>query len=330
MKKGTLVRCTLRGQMSRSVISSLRSSGDCGRLTARCTPTGGARHGAIRGPGGGRDRRRQRHRPRVGRAVRRRGHAPGGRRRRGARSGGGGGGAGRGGGGRRGAARPPGGRGAAVAALEEAGATAIGVPADVAVAADVDRVRDRALEAFGAVHVVCNNAGVGGGSIVGAPLELWEWVLGVNLYGVVHGVHTFLPLLLEQDEGHVVNTASLAGLGGVGGLGIYCTSKFAVVGLSESLHHDLAAQGSNVGVSVLCPGFVQTEIGRSDRNAPSSLRDWVGSPDAMATREMAAALAAAGIPSSVVADAVFDAIVERRFFIVPHEHVALATTRARL
>jgi len=219
---------------------------------------------------------------------------------------------------------------AAVAALEEAGATAIGVPADVAVAADVDRVRDRALEAFGAVHVVCNNAGVGGGSIVGAPLELWEWVLGVNLYGVVHGVHTFLPLLLEQDEGHVVNTASLAGLGGVGGLGIYCTSKFAVVGLSESLHHDLAARGSNVGVSVLCPGFVQTEIGRSDRNAPSSLRDWVGSPDAMATREMAAALAAAGIPSSVVADAVFDAIVERRFFIVPHEHVALATTRARL
>jgi NAD(P)-dependent dehydrogenase (short-subunit alcohol dehydrogenase family) len=213
---------------------------------------------------------------------------------------------------------------ATVAALEHAGATAIGVRADVAVAGDVDTVRDRALDAFGGVHVVCNNAGVG------APLELWEWVLGVNLYGVVHGVHTFLPLLLEQDEGHIVNTASLAGLGGVAGLGIYCTSKFAVVGLSESLHHDLAVRRSKVGVSVLCPGFVQTQIGRSDRNAPLSLRRWVDSPDAEATREMAEALAAAGIAPAVVADAVFDAVAQQRFFVVPHEHVALATTRARL
>ena len=219
---------------------------------------------------------------------------------------------------------------ATVADLEGAGAAAIGVRADVAVAAEVDAVRDRALDAFGAVHVVCNNAGVGGGGIIGAPLELWEWVLGVNLYGVVHGVHTFLPLLLEQDDGHLVNTASLAGVGGVAGLGIYCTSKFAVVGLSESLHHDLAVRGSRVGVSVLCPGFVQTQIGRSDRNAPASLRDWVESPDAEATREMAEALAAAGIPATRVADAVFDAVVQQRFFVVPHEHVALATTRARL
>ena len=119
------------------------------------------------------------------------------------------------------------------------------------------------LAAYGAVHVVCNNAGVGGGGIVDAPLELWDWVLGVNLFGVVHGVHTFLPLLIDQDEGHIVNTASLAGLGGVGGLGVYCTSKFAVVGLSESLHYDLVGRGSAVGVSVLCPGFVQTQIGDS-------------------------------------------------------------------
>jgi short-subunit dehydrogenase len=96
------------------------------------------------------------------------------------------------------------------------------------------------------------------------------------------------------------------------------------------LHHDLAARGSNVGVSVLCPGFVQTQIGRSDRNAPASLRAWVDSPDAEGMREMAEALAAAGIPPSTVADAVFDAVAERRFFVVPHEHVALATTRARL
>jgi NAD(P)-dependent dehydrogenase (short-subunit alcohol dehydrogenase family) len=217
-----------------------------------------------------------------------------------------------------------------VAELEASGATVIGVPTDVSVAGDVDAVRDRALDAFGAVHVVCNNAGVGGGGIVDAPLALWEWVLGVNLFGVVHGVHTFLPLLVEQDEGHIVNTASLAGLGGVAGLGVYCTSKFAVVGLSESLHYDLAARGSAVGVSVLCPGFVQTQIGNSARNAPPSLAAWQATDHAEATRDMANALAAAGIEPAVVADAVFEAIAHHRFFIVPHAHAAYATTRARL
>jgi NAD(P)-dependent dehydrogenase (short-subunit alcohol dehydrogenase family) len=218
----------------------------------------------------------------------------------------------------------------AVDELAATGATVIGVRADVSVAADVDAVRDRALDEFGAVHVVCNNAGVGGGGIVDAPLALWDWVLGVNLFGVIHGVHTFLPLLLEQDEGHIVNTASLAGLGGVGGLGVYCTSKFAVVGLSESLHYDLAARGSAVGVSVLCPGFVQTQIGNSARNAPASLASWQATEGAEATREMANALAAAGIAPAVVADAVFDAVERRAFFIVPHAHAAAATTRARL
>lgn len=218
---------------------------------------------------------------------------------------------------------------ATVAELEAAGASVIGVEGDVAVAADVEAVRDRALAAFGGVHVVCNNAGVGGGGIVDAPLALWEWTVGVNLMGVVHGVHTFLPLLLEQDEGHIVNTASLAGLGGVPGLGIYCTTKFAVVGLSESLFHDLAGRGSNVGVSVLCPGFVQTRIGESNRNAPASVAAWTATPAAQATTQFAVALANAGIPPEVVADRVRDAIVERRFYVVPHEHAAVATTRAR-
>lgn len=216
-----------------------------------------------------------------------------------------------------------------VAELQAGGAAAVGVETDVAVAAEVEAVRDRALAEFGAVHVVCNNAGVGGGSMVDAPLELWEWTIGVNLMGVVHGVHAFLPLLLEQDEGHVVNTASLAGLGGVAGLGIYCTTKFAVVGLSESLFHDLAARGSNVGVSVLCPGFVQTRIGDSVRNAPDSVSEWAKSEDARATAEFARALTGAGIAPEVVAGAVRDAIVDRTFFVVPHEHAAVATTRAR-
>jgi NAD(P)-dependent dehydrogenase (short-subunit alcohol dehydrogenase family) len=216
-----------------------------------------------------------------------------------------------------------------VTELEATGVPVIGVEADVSVAADVEAVRDRALDAFRAVHVVCNNAGVGGGGIVDAPLALWEWTIGVNLMGVVHGVHTFLPLLLEQDEGHIVNTASLAGLGGVAGLGIYCTTKFAVVGLSESLHHDLVARGSRVGVSVLCPGFVQTRIGESARNAPASVADWVSSPGAQATAEFARALADAGIAPEVVADAVVDAVHDDIFFVVPHQRAAVATTRAR-
>jgi NAD(P)-dependent dehydrogenase (short-subunit alcohol dehydrogenase family) len=218
---------------------------------------------------------------------------------------------------------------ATVAELGRAGADVVGVEADVSVVADVESVRDRALDAFGAVHVVCNNAGVGGGSIIDAPLALWDWTIGVNLMGVVHGVHAFLPLLLEQDEGHIVNTASLAGLGGVGGLGVYCTTKFAVVGLSESLHHDLVARGSSVGVSVLCPGFVQTRIGESTRNAPASVAEWIGTPTAQATVEIASALTAAGIAPEVVADAVRDAVVEGTFYVVPHQHAAVATTRAR-
>jgi NAD(P)-dependent dehydrogenase (short-subunit alcohol dehydrogenase family) len=219
---------------------------------------------------------------------------------------------------------------AAVAELRAGGADVVGVPTDVSVAADVEALRDGALEAFGAVHVVCNNAGVGGSGLVGAPLEVWEWVIGVNLWGVVHGIHTFLPLLLEQDEGHIVNTASLAGLAGVPGLGIYCTTKFAVVGLSESLWYDLEGLGAKVGVSVLCPGFVQTQIGESARNAPGTLARWTGSESARATRDAANALAAAGIPPAQVADAVFEAIGDDRFFVLPHTHAALATTRGRL
>jgi NAD(P)-dependent dehydrogenase (short-subunit alcohol dehydrogenase family) len=218
---------------------------------------------------------------------------------------------------------------ATVADLDAAGAAVVGVVADVSVAGDVAAVRDRALHEFGAVHVVCNNAGVSGGGILGSPLELWRWVVSVNLWGVVHGVHTFLPLLLEQDEGHIVNTASLAGLHGVPGLGIYCTTKAAVVGLSESLWHDLANLGSAVGVSVLCPGFVQTRIGESARNAPAALDHWKGSESAEATRQLANALADAGIDPAVVAGEVFDAIRDRRFYVIPHERAAVGVTEAR-
>ena len=162
---------------------------------------------------------------------------------------------------------------ATVADLAASGARVIGVPTDVSVLADVQRLAERTLDEFGAVHVVCNNAGVAGGTVAHASPELWDWVLGVNLFGVIHGCSTFLPIMLEQDLGHVVNTASIAGLGGVGAFGVYCTSKFAVVGLSESLHHELAALGSSVKVSVLCPGFLDTNIYTSDRNMPGAVRE---------------------------------------------------------
>ena len=206
----------------------------------------------------------------------------------------------------------------------------VGVPADVAVAADVDAVRDRALAAFGAVHVVCNNAGVGGGGIVDAPLAVWEWTIGVNLMGVVHGVHTFLPLLLEQDEGHIVEHR-------------VARRPRWVAGLGDLLHDEVRGRRAErvapprsrrprapaVGVSVLCPGFVQTRIGESNRNAPPAVAEWAATPDAQATAEFAQALTAAGIAPEVVADAVRDAIVDGTFFVVPHEHAAVATTRAR-
>jgi NAD(P)-dependent dehydrogenase (short-subunit alcohol dehydrogenase family) len=216
----------------------------------------------------------------------------------------------------------------AVEELRDQGADVVGLRTDVARLDDVEALRDRALDAFGHVHVVCNNAGVAGGAVVDAPIELWQWVLGVNLWGVIHGCHVFLPLLIAQDEGHVVNTASMAGLSGAAGLGVYCTSKFAVVGLSESLHHDLAARGSQVGVSVLCPGFVQTRIFESHRNMPDHVRA-VTTPDDAAD-DAQRAIVSAGIPPSVAADAVFEAVRDRRFFVLPHPRAARSSTEARL
>jgi len=216
----------------------------------------------------------------------------------------------------------------AVDELKAAGADAIGVRADVSQLADVHALRERALEAFGAVHVVCNNAGVAGGSVIDSPIEMWQWVLGVNLWGVIHGCNVFLPLLLDQDEGHVVNTASIAGLGGAAGLGVYCTSKFAVVGLSESLHHDLVARQSQVGVSVLCPGFVQTRIFESHRNMPDDVRAAVAAPEP--DDDVQRTVVGMGIPAADAAEAVFAAIQDRRFFVLPHERAARQYTQQRL
>jgi NAD(P)-dependent dehydrogenase (short-subunit alcohol dehydrogenase family) len=176
---------------------------------------------------------------------------------------------------------------------------------------------------------VFNNAGVVGGPAIGTPRAVWDWVLGVNVTGVVNGVNTFLPHFLDQDEGHVVNTASLAGLGGVPFTGPYCASKFAVVGLSESLFHELALRESHVGVSVLCPGFVRTRIYESDRNLPEELKGYAEDPAAQTIRSVSADVVKAGIDPDEVAGAVAEAVAQNRFWILPHLRAALGTTKLR-
>ncbi len=220
---------------------------------------------------------------------------------------------------------------AAAAQLRALGAQAVGVRADVAVATDVEHLKDAALQAFGGVHVVCNNAGVGaGGPMWEVPLESWQWVLGVNLWGVIHGVHTFTPLLVEQGEGHIVNTASSAGVTSVPLIGPYATTKHAVVGLSESLALDLA--GTGVGVSALCPMWVRTRILESSRNAPPEVlaaEEARGSPlpDQMAAL---AAIVESGLDPAFVAQQVIEAVKTDRFYVLPHPAVkAAAVERAR-
>jgi NAD(P)-dependent dehydrogenase (short-subunit alcohol dehydrogenase family) len=162
-------------------------------------------------------------------------------------------------------------------ALEAAAAElgADGVQADVSDPASVQALADTVLSRHGAVHVLCNNAGIGPlAPMADLTLDDWHWMLGVNLWGVIHGIHVFLPVLkANRDGGHIVNTASMAGLVSQPRLGAYVAAKFGVVGLSEVLAAELAADGSPVGVSVLCPGTVRTNIGTSSRNRPPGLPD---------------------------------------------------------
>ncbi len=165
-------------------------------------------------------------------------------------------------------------RDALAATAAEIGA-ALAVPVDVSDPASVDALAGQVLETFGAVHVVCNNAGIGPlAPVADLTLDDWRWMIGVNLWGVIHGVHTFLPILKRnRDGGHIVNTASMAGLVAGPRLGAYAAAKFGVVGLTEVLAAELAADNSRVGVSVLCPGTVHTNIGNSSRNRPADLPD---------------------------------------------------------
>lgn len=214
--------------------------------------------------------------------------------------------------------------------LRANGARVVGICADVSREADVVTLRDAALAEFGAVHIVFNNAGVGAGPTVATPKKVWDWVLGVNVDGVVNGINAFVPLFLEQNEGHVINTASLAGLGGVAGIGVYCASKFAVVGISESLFFEMRAPGNNVGVSVLCPGYVRTRIWESYRTMPADLRHYNDVAEVQSVNDSIRASVESGIEASDVAQAIERAVRTGQFWILTHERAATKITEQRL
>jgi NAD(P)-dependent dehydrogenase (short-subunit alcohol dehydrogenase family) len=202
---------------------------------------------------------------------------------------------------------------ATAAQVRQAGSEAIRVRVDVSRLAEVQALADRAFSQWGAVHVLCNNAGVSvHGGLESATHQDWEWVIGVNVWGVVHGIEAFVPRMIAQREpGHIVNTASMAGLIASQGLGVYNTTKYAVVGLSETLQKDLRLHG--IGVSVLCPMGVATAIGESERNRPPHLRG----PARSAAGEielMGRTLAPAHVAAQVVR-----AILANRLYVITHE-----------
>lgn len=206
--------------------------------------------------------------------------------------------------------------------LKSIGGEVLCVATDVSKRADVESLARQAFAAFGAVHLLFNNAGVAAG---GAPWEAswrdWEWVIGVNLWGIIHGVKVFTPLMLAQNtECHIVNTASTAGLT-VGSFSApYAVTKHAVVALSESLYLTLQKQSSLVKASVLCPGLVSTNIGSCERHRPAELRDEPVplSPEMQAGRAAFQALIAASTPPAEIAGIVFDAIRREQFYIITH------------
>jgi NAD(P)-dependent dehydrogenase (short-subunit alcohol dehydrogenase family) len=201
-------------------------------------------------------------------------------------------------------------------ALADNGASVSSIACDVSDASQVAALRDAALEKFGAVHLLCNNAGVASGSqLIRERPEVLDWVVGVNVLGVGYGVSAFAPLMVEQGEGHIVNTASEAGLVATGMLGSYHATKYAVVGLSEALSLEL--QGTGVGVSCLCPELVDTMIFESTRNAPSGLG--LGQPAHLPISTIESWIGTVAMDPSDVAGRVAYAVKANRFWIITHQ-----------
>jgi len=214
----------------------------------------------------------------------------------------------------------------AEAEMKAAGAKVIGVRTDVSRAAEVEALAQETLAAFGAVHLVVNNAGVAPlGNAWENSVADWEWTLGVNLWGVIHGVRVFTPILLAQGgEAHIVNTASVSGLISPPGSAMYNVSKHAVVTLTETLYHDLALQRANIGCSVLCPAYVPTGIVDSERNRPALLQN--PARDKTAEQQAREALLRKAVTSGKlsagdVAQKVYEAVRDERFYILTHPKI---------
>jgi NAD(P)-dependent dehydrogenase (short-subunit alcohol dehydrogenase family) len=207
---------------------------------------------------------------------------------------------------------------AAASTLRGEGAVVLAVPTDVSSWDSVSSLADAAFERFGAVHVLCNNAGVSGGAgASSSTLDDYRWVIGVNLWGVVHGIQAFVPRMQAQGEpGHVVNTASVAGLVATTTTAPYAVSKSGIVALSESLYSEMQLSGSPIGVSVLCPALVNTRIIDSARARPPELSDTESVDSELL--EQARAMLSVATPASEMANAVLAAIRGGQFWILPH------------
>lgn len=208
--------------------------------------------------------------------------------------------------------------------MQEGGARVVAVRTDVSRFEEVEALAEKTIQAFGAIHLLFNNAGVGGGGLTWqTTLKDWQWVLGVNLWGVIHGIRAFVPIMLDQGtEGHIVNTSSLAGLMSGPGQAAYKVSKHGVVTLSETLYHELSLTGSRIGVSVLCPSFVKSRIMDADRNRPADLlnrpEEEVRTPDHEMWFQFFKSKVEQGMPPDEVADQVMEAVSHNKFYILTH------------
>lgn len=221
----------------------------------------------------------------------------------------------------------------AEAELREGGATVLAVQTDVSKAEDIEELARRAHDAFGGVHLLFNNAGVmTTGTVWENTLSDWRWVLGVNLWGVIHGVRTFVPMMLQQDaEGHIVNTASMRGLSRASSNGVYCVSKHGVVALTETLHYELAQRGAKIKVSVLCPGAIDTRFADvaenrliENENVPGE-RSMTPEDEEM-LRELRVETRM-GMSPEEVAEKAFDAINDEKFYIITQPETMVRVER---
>jgi NAD(P)-dependent dehydrogenase (short-subunit alcohol dehydrogenase family) len=220
----------------------------------------------------------------------------------------------------------------AAAAVRRTGAPVVATEVDVSRPDHVERLARETYDAFGAAHVLCNNAGV---AVIGAvhehSLADWQWVMNVNLWGVIHGVRAFVPRMLAGgDEGHIVNTASMAGLTTAPFMSVYDVTKHGVVALSEAMYKEFAATGASLGVSVVCPGLIDTNIMRSARNRPAALaEEGKAGPQAQAFGQALAERLSTGYPPSEVAEQVFQGVRDGRFYIVPAQPEVKETIAVR-